>query len=212
MRNGHVFLVEPDNLCLRDLDQVQAIYEASFSPSLKVPFSELIGAIKERRHGLYLATTDHVICGFAHILPLGIPGVTYLSYLAVDSSQRQRGVGSVLFQYVLRDAYQRTGATEMLWEVERPRPSTGPDDPDRRRIAFYERNGGVLLDLVGDYRTPDFAGPGTLQEQLMWISVLDRGPLTHSELEAYVVALYRTSYDLGPDAPLVQAALRSILS
>jgi GNAT superfamily N-acetyltransferase len=206
----HCRRAEPDELASGDLDQIRVIYEASFSPSLKEPFPALIEPVMHGQAALYLASAHHRVGGFAVAVPLGIAGVNYLAYLAVAPKQRGKSIGSSLFRCVVNEAYRRTGARELLWEVERPDVAAGTDDINRRRIVFYERQGAVLLDCVSDFRMPDLAGPGSVPGMLMWTSVVDRPPLQAVEIEAYVIALYSDIYGRDQDDALVRHVLRSI--
>ena len=206
----HCQWVKPGYLEAGHLTQIEAIYEASFAPSLKEPFPMLIEPVMRGSTALYLASSDHRVGGFALVTPLGIAKVNYMPYLAVDTALRGQGIGGALFRCVVEDAYRRTGETELLWEVERPHPGAGLHDLDRRRIAFYRRYGAVLLQRVKDFRMPSLAGPGTLPGALMWISVVDRDPLTPDEIEAYVIALYDVAYGRDRHGPLVASVVRSI--
>jgi GNAT superfamily N-acetyltransferase len=206
----HCQWVKPDDLEAGHLTQIEAIYQASFAPSLKEPFPSLIEPVMRGCTALYLASSDRRVGGFALATPLGIAKVNYMPYLAVDMALRGRGIGGALLRCVVQDAYWCTGATELLWEVERPDPGAGPHDPDRRRIAFYRRYGAVLLERVRDFQMPSLAGPGTVPGALMWTSVVDRDPLTPDEIEAYVVALFDLAYGRDRDDPLVAAVVRSI--
>jgi GNAT superfamily N-acetyltransferase len=203
-------LVKAEKLEARELDRIKAIYEASFSPSLRESFPALMEPVMTGRAALYLASAKGRIGGFALASPLGMTGVNYLAYLAVDSDQRGQGIGGALFRLVLEDAYRLRGDTELLWEVERPPTGAGPKDLNLRRIAFYERLGAVLLDLVRDFRMPNLAGPGTVPAALMWTSVLGRPKPAADEIETYVVALFGFIYGRGQDDPLVAAVLNSI--
>jgi GNAT superfamily N-acetyltransferase len=206
----HCQWVQPDDLEAGHLNQIEAIYEASFAPFLKEPFPMLIESVMRGCTALYLASSDRRVGGFALATPLGIAKVNYMPYLAVDTALRGGGIGGALLRCVLEDAYRRTGKTELLWEVERPDPCAGPHDPDRRRIDFYRRYGAVLLERVTDFQMPSLAGPGTVPGALMWASVVDRDPLTPDEVAAYVVTLFSLAYGRDRDDPLVAAVLRSI--
>ncbi len=203
-------VAKPDDLRPDTLEQIGVIYETSFSPALRESYTALITPVMTGTATLYLASLNRTVGGFALTAPLSIPGVNYLSYFAVDPAQRGQGIGGVLFRFLLDDAYRRTGDTELLWEVERPEPGAGPDDPNRRRIAFYRRHGGVILDHVADFRMPNLAGPGTVPAALMWTSLVRPAPLTAAESEAYVVALFADVYGRDRDDALVMDVVRSI--
>jgi len=106
--------------------------------------------------------------------------------------------------------------TALVWEVERPEPGASPEDPKRRRIAFYQRHGGILLDRVGDFRMPDLTLEhavdvySTLPAALMWATTGKRSALTHAETRAIVAAVYRVGYGRDLADPLVCYVLSTI--
>ncbi len=192
------------------LVQAKRIYVASFPPCEREPFSDLTREIRDGRATLYGALGDVTILGFGVTLALPIKGTAYLAYLAVASEWRGQGIGGHLFRAILEDLAARCGSEALVWEVERPGAGAPPDDPKRLRIAFYQRQGGVLLDQVRDFQMPDLSGPGTLPAGLMWVSLSPRVALTRSETLALVAAVYRVGYGRDLTDPLVRHVLTTV--
>lgn len=141
----------------RDLDElararVREIYDASFPEELTAPFEDLL---VDRMLGL--VSPEEGVVGLALVRDLGRgdadTGWTFLRYFA--AGPRGRGVGSAMLA-ALAATLRAEGRTVLLWDVEDPdEPGIGEDaiTEHRRRIAFYERAGGLLLD-VPHWRPP----------------------------------------------------------
>ncbi len=190
--------------------QVKAIYLESFPPDELEPFEGIVHDVVAGRALLYVADRSDEIVGFALTLPLRMRATAYLAYLAVRRDLRGQGVGAHLFRFVLEEPARSGGTTALLWEVERPIEGAPPEDPRRRRIAFYQREGGILLDAVGGYRMLRTAGVGTIPAQLMWATAIVRPPLTLSEVRQCILEVYRVKYGLGLNDPLVREVLASV--
>lgn len=134
-----------------DLDEpararVREIYGASFPEELTAPFEDLL---VDRMLGL--VSPEEGVVGLALVRDLGRgeadTGWTFLRYFA--AGPRGRGVGSAMLA-ALADTLRGEGRSVLLWDVEDPdEPGIGEESvtEHRRRIAFYERAGGRLLDV-----------------------------------------------------------------
>ena len=92
--------------------------------------------------------------------------VYLLSYLAVRSSERSRGVGTLLMGHV-RSWWEARGASVVLAEVDDPRHHAVSDygDPDAR-LRFYDRLGARLLAI--SYTQPEVrSGTGRMPGMLL---------------------------------------------
>lgn len=135
----------------QDLDEaararVREIYDASFPEELTAPFEDLL---VDRMLGL--VSPEEGVVGLALVRDLGRgdadTGWTFLRYFA--AGPRGRGVGSAMLA-ALAATLRAEGRSVLLWDVEDPdEPGIGeaPVTEHRRRIAFYERAGGRLLDV-----------------------------------------------------------------
>ena len=173
---------------------MRAIYEASFPPSLRAPWSALVDHRADERF-LVLMDADAMPVGMALIRRLGDTNMAFVRYVAVDPSRRDRGLGATLMAH-LRDTLRSEGIGALLLDVEVPAGEHAEDD--RRRIAFYERCGMALLD-VPDYAPPDHGETGEVVPLLLMGEVLDGGaPLTGSRLADAVRAVLVHRYDVHP--------------
>ena len=172
-----------------DDTDARAIYEASFPPSLRAPWSELTHH-RDDEQLLVLVDNEHDVLGTALIRRLGPTDMTFVRYLAVDPGRRSQGLGALLVTE-LRALMRDEGVAVLLLDVEEPRGQHAEDD--RRRIAFYERCGLSLLDVPG-YAPPEHGQTGEVVPLLLMGQALDDGePLAGERLAAAVraVLLYR---------------------
>lgn len=176
----------------------RAIYDASFPPSLRAPWSALVDHRADERFVVLIdteppATGDGDVAGIALIRRLGDTRMAFVRYLAVDPTRRDRGFGSQLVAH-LRETLRADGIGVLLLDVEKPVGAHAEDD--RRRIAFYERCGLSLLD-VPDYAPPEHGETGEIVPLLLMGEVLDGGePLTGTRLDTAVRAVLLHRYDV----------------
>ena len=173
----------------------RAIYEASFPPSLRAPWSDLVHHRADERFVVLIddegAEGDATTVGITLIRRLGDTGMAFVRYLAVDPTRRDRGLGSQLVAH-LREALRADGVGVLLLDVEKPAGAHAEED--RRRIAFYERCGLALLDVT-DYAPPEHGETGEIVPLLLMGEVLDGGaPLTGARLDAAVRAVLLHRY------------------
>lgn len=116
----------------------------AFPPSEQYPFPLLV--LLARRKGIeFLAWFDgDVFCGFTYLITQG--DITYLLYLAVDSSQRSHGYGSAILDAVKA----RYPGNTVALDIESPHEPCSNQGQRVRRQAFYERNGfhGLGFSLI----------------------------------------------------------------
>jgi GNAT superfamily N-acetyltransferase len=170
----------------------RAIYEASFPPSLRAPWSDLVDHRPDERFVVLIdGDSDAAAVGIALIRRLGDTGMAFVRYLAVDPTLRDRGLGTQLVAH-LREALRGDGIGVLLLDVEKPAGVHAEED--RRRIAFYERCGLALLD-VPDYSPPEHGETGEIVPLLLMGEVLDGGlPLTGERLDEAVGAVLLHRY------------------
>jgi GNAT superfamily N-acetyltransferase len=169
---------------------VRALYEGSFPPSVRAPWSDLVEHRGDERF-LVLIDVDATPAGMALIRRLGDTDTTFVRYLAVTADRRDRGLGTQLVAH-LRDALRSEEISVLLLDVEDPRGEHA--EQDRRRISFYERCGLDLLD-VPNYTPPEHGETGEIVPLLLMGEVLDDGPpLAGSRLDAAVAAVMLHRY------------------
>lgn len=138
-----------DDLLLPWLD----LYETAFPPIERVLVSFFLRGLKEKSAGVeqageMLAALDgrHHLVGIADYEFHPSPGYTTLWYLAVSPMQRNTGIGSSIYQEVVRRA-TGSGCKALLFEVEDPGDEIDPEARrfTERRIAFYRRQGARVF-------------------------------------------------------------------
>ncbi len=168
----------------------RGIYEESFPPSLRAPWTALVDHRHDERF-VVLADTDGTAVGITLIRRLGDTDMAFVRYLAVDPARRDRGLGSQLMAS-LRELLRDGGVDVLLLDVEKPVGVHAEDD--RRRIAFYQRCGLELLN-VPDYSPPEHGATGEIVPLLLMGEVLDGGAaLTGSRLDEAVRAVLLHRY------------------
>ncbi|NLG48880.1 MAG: GNAT family N-acetyltransferase [Chloroflexi bacterium] len=191
------------------LNQMLAIYEASFPANQRADLSALDQGTEEDGPLLYVASEEGRVVAFALLDPLSCGRVYLLGYIAVAVEQRGQGVGGALLGHIRDDLRAREGAEGLLLEVEPP--DEGPEQERatrRRRVHFYERQGARVICEAASYRMPNLAGEGSLPMLLMWLPVGKQEPPSGDQLRKCIIHIYTESY--GRDEE--DALLRSILA
>jgi GNAT superfamily N-acetyltransferase len=200
---------------------VRMIYEDGFPPHLKADYESLT----DNRHPGELAlalTGPGGPFGFALLRSLGTTGWMFLRYLVINAPRRGQGLGGVLWD-LLTAALREWDCSLLVWDVEDPdEPGCPPEEvrTRRRRIAFYERHGGVLLPVTGygnPYPVSRYEHPHGDEQDGDWASMrlmaaaLDAGRLagdppvaTAAHLRSVVEAVYLYRWSLSPGHPQVE--------
>lgn len=196
------------DLDARQLAAVRAIYEDAFPEDLRADFESLL--VDRLVVRLSPAGAPE---GLAVLRPLGDTGWVFLRYYAVGV--RGGGVGTAMLGE-LAAMLADEGSTLLVWDVEDPdEPGLGEQAvlEHRRRIAFYERAGGVLLP-VRDYAPPHGDDLPDEDEdghapclRLMCLPLGDGDPPPAREVLLTAMTL---RYDLAPDHPAVLRALATL--
>jgi hypothetical protein len=182
---------------LRSDDAWWRIYEDSF-PKSERESPEII--LESLRRGVGMALrirNESVTFGLATTHLLMNPPAVFLVYLAIAREERSRGAGAALLQ----SSWEK-GASSlwekglrplgMIWEVDTPNPDSEDAEARRKRIAFFERNGGMLLDRP--YLQPPIDGIATVPMRLMFRAAEGDTPPSPEMVEGYVRALYFEKY------------------
>ncbi len=124
------------DLTRKELNQLRSLYEESFPPEEKKPFSLMLKK-QEEGHMELLAIEDNE----GEFLGLAImilhKDIALLDYLSISQQWRGQGIGTEVLG-LLQHRYQ--GKT-LLLEIEDPE-ETADNTPERiRRKTFYLRNG-----------------------------------------------------------------------
>lgn len=125
---------------------------------------------------------------------LGETGIAFIPYYAVDRIWQGHGVGQALFAFVRRLLAEQGQIQAIIWEIEVPEGDN--DDPTRRRLRFYERNGGQIVPLAKGFRAPDMTD--CRQSLPLWLMVAPVGdyPLVNDADHALQWVDALLTYDL----------------
>ncbi len=132
----------------------EALFMASFPVEERRPAASLHRAVQQEERFSWWAVIEHdeAVGLLAH---WDFPKLIYVEYLAVRADQRGRGVGSRLMENWLKEQTR-----PVVLEVEPP-----TDAERRRRVAFYEHLGFVLL--PDPYEQPSYGVAPGLPLRLM---------------------------------------------
>lgn len=190
------------------LEGVRAIYDDAFPADLRADFDSLLADRLVVR-----VADDGTPQGLAVLRGLGDTGWVFLRYYAVGV--RGGGVGTAMLGE-LADLLAAEGASLLVWDVEDPDEVGLSEDhveEHRRRIAFYERAGGLLLPVT-DYAPPhgedlpaDDSGGHAPHLRLMCLPL---GGAQVPPAREVLLGAMTLRYDLDPEHPAVLRALASI--
>lgn len=204
-------VVPATELDLAELDQLCTVYEQAFPPHLRVPLPEL--ATPSARDQLLVALDDGNAVGFAAVRFLYSARWVFLRYYAIAADRRRTGLGRRFFAH-LQQALGASGwPARIAFEAEDP--AEAADDPDEQavrqaRISFWTSCGAGELAVPG-YVMPALTDTGQPEPMVLMAVGGDGwdGP-SADELMALVRAIFTEHYGLGPQHPLLAAALGSI--
>ena len=189
--------------------RVAEIYEEAFEPHHRLPFAEL--AATGPADMLVAAVEGDEPVGFAALRLLGTTSWVFLRYYGIAADRRGTGLGQRFWQ-LLRPSVEAAGwPTRITFEVEDPEHVVGHGDREiaLARIAFWTRCGCQLLPVTG-YLMPDFTGLAAPKPMLLMASDLASVTIQVDEVAQIVLAIYSGRYQLGPEHPMVLAALASL--
>jgi ribosomal protein S18 acetylase RimI-like enzyme len=215
MNSGHTSInfaqlthVERDRV-----EPLRAIYFEAFPPSERGDFSNWLNEIEEGARWLFLAEVQRKIVGFATILPWVTDNTHLLEYLAIAIDHRGHHFGSQLLKYIAKTMQVLGKADGIFWEVESDEYGTDAERILRqRRIAFYHRNGGQLVDCAPRYLVPNLIGGEPLEMKIMWLPLREGAPpLRGTRLRECVMASYVRDYGLATNDPLLHKVLQDLV-
>jgi hypothetical protein len=189
--------------------RVEEIYQQAFAPHHRVPFAEL--ATTGPDDMLVAAVDGGEPVGFAALRPLRAADWTFLRYYAIAADRRGSGLGQRFWRLLKPAVEAACWPARIVFEVEDPESvdGHGPREAAAARIAFWTRCGCQLLPVTG-YVMPDYSGVG--HPEPMLLMAIDPATMTipGGDIVKLVLAIYSGRYQLGPEHPMVQAALASI--
>lgn len=184
------------------LGAVGRLYEASFPPEERTPFTELQNGLATGLRRLWL---EDSALAFAVTTVLHTDDDDLLlEYIAVDAAHRSEGIGQSMIRNLLD---QHVGP--IVLEVEDPAVSSDPYAV--RRIEFYERLGARRIPFSDTYEMPELNGDGVLPMRLLDLAPERRAQAWRPELVRHLVThIWTDAYALDPQDTRLRAVLQSI--
>lgn len=178
-----------------------------------IPPSEQLGDQKQRKllkrddYRMYALLVDAKVAATAILYLPKAEEFVLLDYMAVHADLRGRGLGTVLFQELVKIApRERPAAGYLIFEVDDDRGhSAHIDSTNRRRIEFYRRLGAQLLSNT-NYLFPSPTGPG-VPMRLMVYRLHPETKLSQETVRAAVENIFREIHGREKN----DALLRSIV-
>ncbi len=164
-----IVLREIDRLSDPHLPDFLDLYETAFPANERIPVSSIIRILQAKERGEYRGEHFIVACdasdpvlGMALVDILPECAAAYLVYLAVDPDRRSGGIGRAMLDEIVKQSVEWNPETvAVILEVDRPEnSSTGERELAERRIQFYERSGGRLLEGIEYTQRVDFFPEG----------------------------------------------------
>ena len=198
---------------LRVDDTWWRIYEDSFPASEREPSEVILESVQRGVGMVFRARRQGVTFGLATTHLLKDPAAVFLVYLAVAREERNRGAGGELLQSAWQLGAARLRAhglqpVGLIWEVDAPQPAAGDAEARQRRFAFFQRNGGHLLER--SYLQPPVDGIAAVPMSLMFRSAEGEGTPTAETVDALVRAIYFDKY--GAINKIDRSILEDLLS
>lgn len=175
-------LLQVVDIC--DFNQMYNLMEKSFPVDEHRPYEEQKELFQKeiyKVYGFYLESDikEKLLQGFLATWNLG--EFLFIEHFAVDSSLRNRGIGSKMLHEL-----SKTKKVRLCLEVEPPE-----SELTKRRIAFYERNGFFYHDF--SYVQPALSkGQNAISLKLMTTG----GNLNQTEFERVRDLLYNRVYEI----------------
>jgi len=193
----------------RQLASVREIYHQAFAANHRVPFAEL--AATGPADMLVAAVEGDEPVGFAALRLLGAAGWTFLRYYGIASARRGTGLGKRFWRLLVPSVEAAGWPARIVFEVEDPEYVAGHGlrEVAAARIAFWARCGCQLLPVT-DYVMPDFTGRASPEPMLLMACDPAVATIPGGDVADVVLAVYSGRYQLGPEHPVVVAALSSL--
>ncbi len=210
---------------VHDLDtplgqEVLRIYEEAFPEAEREPVAEMAARLKKPDPAsdvthLRALVDRGTVLGFTYFSSYRAYWLGFLKFIAVRADQRGSGYGPLLLrdalQQVRADGRQATGWPYLGFVLEVERPEMAETDAERhirqRRLAFYRRNGAVLLEGI-DYVAPPVApGQPDMPFHLMLLRAVPKYGMLRWIRPQAVRALLVKGYGEAPDSWYVRHAL-----
>jgi hypothetical protein len=142
------------------------------------------------------------IVGVMWVQKLGPTPCYFIPYYAIDRIHQSHGIGHALFHFACEFLQEKGNIDVLLWEIEVP-DLQQQDDQRVKRLHFYEKNGGHVVEYAKHFTVPDVTNCG--ESMPLWLMVAPIGDynLVNDAAHAYqwmdAILRYDIDYSQCPD-------------
>ena len=166
------------------------ILRESIPPSEQLHDQKLKKLLERDDYRMYALLQNAAVAATAILYAPKDEEFVLLDYMAVRADLRGLGLGSLLFQKLVKISRQRAAAGYLIFEVDDDRGDPAHvDSVNRRRIEFYRRLGAQLV-ANANYLFPSPSGPG-VPMRLMVYRLSPETKLTQEAVRASVENIFR---------------------
>ena len=190
--------------------ELYAIYAASIAAREQKPEPWICTMVRAPEYRVWVTKSASRVTGFSILFLPPAERFALLEYMAVAPEQRNRGVGSQLFQQTVKRAVTPEGrAPPILLEVDSDREACGDQHIRARRQQFYRRLG--CLRVSGLHYILPLSGQGPAPEMdLMVYSAEPLRQVPKTELERWLRTIYRDVYHSPSNDPRIAQMLQNL--
>jgi GNAT superfamily N-acetyltransferase len=196
-----------DAPAFRELYQV---YAASIVARERKPEAWICALVRAPEYRVWVMKRAGRVTAFSILFLPATERFALLEYMAVAAEQRNRGMGSELFQQSVQRAVAPDGGSRpVVLEIDSDREASSDQEMRRRRQRFYRRLG--CLRIAGLHYILPLPGEGPPPEMdLMVYSPAPLRQLAKTELEQWLTTIYRDVYHCPPHDPRIARMLRDV--
>lgn len=163
------------------------IYEYSFPSNEKQSQETLINRLTSGQERLIIGKIKEDVIAIAFLFDLLKTNFLVLDYFAISEKLRGKGFGSYFFKHLNNTAQSQN--KNLLMEVDHPSFGT---EIDKRRVAFYKKNGSEILKGI-PYILPPLDDSLPTPQVLMTMN--QKTELSKREKQNLVENLYQQLYN-----------------
>lgn len=142
--------VKKVNSSLKEYDKVLQIYNDSFPQNEKLPVW-LLKIMSKRNSVKFLAFyNENIFCGFTYLVYY--KKTTYVFYLAIDESNRSKGYGSQILNWIV----ENNKDSRIVLNIETVDAKYSNYEQRLRRKKFYIKNGFIDTNYKLKYREDSY--------------------------------------------------------
>lgn len=131
------------------LAEAGALYTRAFPKNERIPFSKMLGD-ESGKSEVFIFLDENAFIGLACVA--NAIGISHITYLAVEDTQRDKGYGSQMLSLLCR---QKSGK-RIIVDIELPEKDAENEEQRLRRKAFYIRAGYKETDVYYHWAGEDY--------------------------------------------------------